>query len=321
MIIRKFKILADDSKINNKSNTFFLFLNIVNFTLFLIYPFYLLVTPKDSEYSIIKIIYNSYHFIVTCCLVYYCLMFIKLTDKFRNDLDKSYYYLYSLKPSSQKDLKRISSMMSKKNKNNNNTLNCQFYKQKKKQISYLCFANLLCTIVQVIFTILRNIFLKDNFLKNKSRTIPITNLGNFLYYSYLFISFFNVLVNFVCFYWFIRYQYIINKEKIPSTLIKQNTNYLDDNFIEKAAKNMNENHNNDVNRFLNSNKNLICDKMSNTTEGADKEESEEKGDLNIDNILQEKEDRKKKEEGIGEALLPVSKFIRKESGSEFSFND
>lgn len=323
MIIRKFKILAEDSTNNKNTNTFFVFLNVMNFILFWIFPFYLLSSGENSEYSIIKIIYHSYHFIVTCCLVYYCLMFIKLTNKFRTDLDKSYYYLYSLKPSSQKDIQRLSLMMSKldlkENKNKNNTLYCQFYNQKKKQISYLCFANLLCTIVQISFTILRNVVLKNHFLKHKGRTIPKTTLGDILYYFYLFVSFFNVLVNFVCFYWFIRHQYIINKENAPSTLIKENSNYLDEKFIERTTKNMKENHNTDVNEFLNSNKNYINDKGSNITEGAEKEESEEKGDIIIDNILEEKDDSKRNEEDIGDALLRESKPNRKGSGSDFSY--
>ena len=122
-----------------------------------------------------------------------------------------------------------------------------FIIRKKKQIRYLYVVNLFCAVIEICFTILRNFILNNHYLDNNYKTIPKSKstTGNFIYYIYLIVCFLNVSVNYLCFYFYIRYQYNKNSQPYMRTPGK---NLLDDDYINEESNKKSSN--SDVNAFL-----------------------------------------------------------------------
>ena len=120
-----------------------------------------------------------------------------------------------------------------------------FYHKKKKQIRYLYVVNLFCAFVEICFTIIRNFILNNHYLDNDYKTIPNSTTGDIIYYIYLVVSFLNVSVNYLCFYFYIRFQYNKNSQPYIRTPGK---NLLDDDYINEESNKKSSN--SDVNAFL-----------------------------------------------------------------------
>ena len=124
----------------------------------------------------------------------------------------------------------------------------EFYRKKKKQISYLYSVNLFCAFIEICFTITRNFIIHEQYLDDDYKTIPKTTGGDIIYYIYLIVCFCNVSVNYLCFYYYIRHQY--SYSKIPKKFIRApEKKILDNNFIEEV-ENTKKSNNPDVNKFL-----------------------------------------------------------------------
>jgi uncharacterized membrane protein len=109
----------------------------------------------------------------------------------------------------------------------------RFYHIKRKQNKCLYIINLICSIIEFIFTIIRFFILDKDFLKHKTKIVPITFASEIIYYIYIFICLVNVSVIFFCFYFYIRRQYSRDTKvfkKRPSKKI------LDEAFIEEQIK-------------------------------------------------------------------------------------
>ena len=276
LIIRKFRILAKEPKTFFDKNGFFIILNVLNVLIFCIYPFYLNIFKGHHLY--VKLFYRIFHAITTCILSYYCCFFIKLTAKYKENYINSYYFFYEAKISENDnndnnenndnndnndntDTNIESNNNNDKDKENNDETDKsktkskilkkdkkgeEFYRKKKKQISYLYIVNLFCAFFEICFTILRNFILHNHYVDDDYRTIPNTTGGDILYYIYLMVCICNVSVNYLCFYYSIRHQYSKNPKKYKKDPKKK---ILDVNFIKKE-ENIKNSNNPDVNKFL-----------------------------------------------------------------------
>ena len=267
LIIRKFNISAHESNDCLTKNCIFIILNFFNLIIFLIYPLYL--SLFKGHHSFIKLFYRIFHAVTTCILSYYCCYFVKLTAERKDNYYSSDYFFYkesiSNNETNDKNIKKDTSNNENnkdknKNTNKNNNDNIKnnnqpiiskskeeevFYLKKKKQMTYLYSVNLLCAFVEICFTITRNFILNEHYIENDYKTLPKTTTGDILYYIYLIICFFNVSVNYLCFYYFIRHQYSYrpNIEKKPEKKV------IDNNFL-KIQENLENSGNDELNNFL-----------------------------------------------------------------------
>ena len=108
-----------------------------------------------------------------------------------------------------------------------------FYHIKRRQNKCLYLINLICSIIELCFTLIRFFILKDDFLEHKYKILPLTIPTEILYYFYLLVCLVNVSVIFFCFYYYIRRQYSID----PTVFKKRASNkIIDDAFIEEQKK-------------------------------------------------------------------------------------
>ena len=131
-----------------------------------------------------------------------------------------------------------------------------FYLIKKKQLSLLYLANIICSFLEFIF----DIFL--NFLDSDKSYFYLIN------YIYDFLFFIHNSIIFISFYWIIRRQYSSKPEKYLKKNENKTEKLIDDQFIEGEANSI-EIENKRITRYLNSDKNVIR-KIS--TESSDSEE-------------------------------------------------
>lgn len=286
LIVRKFIILLNQSDEFCKRNGIFLSLNLLNLIIFIVFPIYFRF--NDNGHLIFRVIYRIFHVFVNLLLAYYCTIFIKVIEKYKNDEDKSYFYLYS-NEGSPDIVRRFSSYFSLDKEVEDDTkkgIDSIFYSKKKKQITYLCITNLLCSFGQITFTILRNFVLNDNFIDKKNKTIPSEIKGNILYLIYLIICFLDVMVNFVCFFWIIRHQYITFPDE-SSTNNDRPTHYLDEEFIHQENRNLKRSKKSDAEEYISSENNK-SNENQNSNINTESEETE--------NVNQESDGSKQQED-------------------------
>ncbi len=156
LIIRKFQILSSQNEGFFNHNILFIFLNILNIILFFVFPIFLSFEFNDNKHLIFRVIYRIFHVFVSLLLAHYCIIFNKMIKNYKNDEDKSYFYLYSNEGDSEV-IKRFSNFLSFNNEDDNNNKNDKkekqksnsantnsiFYTKKKRQILYLCILNLI----------------------------------------------------------------------------------------------------------------------------------------------------------------------------------
>ena len=238
LIIRKFIILATDSKTFYEKNIIFILLNSLNVIIFSIYPIYL--KSFKGHHLYVKLFYRIFHAITTFILTYYCCFFVKLSA---NISQKSDYLLYKSNITNTKKKEK-----DEENKKDEEKIEGEgeiFYKKKSKQITYLYSVNLLCAFIEICFSLTRNFIIDESFVKDEFRTIPQTFFTNIIYYIYLFICFINVGVNYMCFYYTIRHQYS-EKPKIEK---KPGIKIIDIGYIEQQK---NKENSDDIKQFLDS---------------------------------------------------------------------
>jgi len=183
------------------------------------------------DYNYIFCSYYCLELIASITLTIYCCKFLNIIKKKLNDKKRAKIKL-SDNPESEK--KSFAERNISVIKNNNmliynfvsNTENELFYIFKKKQLTILYLANIICTIlesgcqVSLIF-------------------IESSEISQLLIYIYFFISLWHNIIIFLSFYWIIRGQYMrsINLLDIYKDDIDEN-GLIDDNFIEEEVINI-----------------------------------------------------------------------------------
>ena len=254
LLIKKFSNLIKDMKSIFKNNIFFISLNIINMTIFVIYIIFMITKEKDI--FAINLIYKIFYFISTCLLSYICMFMNRLITKHKLEYLENYNNFFdpnilNIDNNGLSDLGSLIDDGSKednsKNKThenkdiNSNTDNQSesyqkgevFYHIRKKQNRCLYIINLLCSSIELIFTIIRFFIIHEDFVDDIYRIIPLTLKSEIFFYFYIFICFVNVSVIFFCFYYYIRRQYSRDTKvykKRPSKKL------FDDAFIEEQKK-------------------------------------------------------------------------------------
>ena len=200
---------------------------------------------------------NIFYFLLEICssfvLAYHCSIFLGFINK--NQLDKN------------KEEKNISNDKNNDKKPEDKRKNGEdffginmigdglFYLIKKKQLSLLFLANIICSFLEFIFDIILN------FLDSDKSYFYLIN------YIYYFLFFFHNSIIFISFYWIVRRQYSSKPEKYLKKNKKKEEKLIDDQFIEGEANSI-EIENKRITRYLNSDKN-INRKISSESSGSE----------------------------------------------------
>ena len=255
-LIKKFSNLIKDMNSLFKNNIFFISINVINLIIFILYIIFMITSEKDIY--VINLIYKLFYFISTCLLSYICIFMNRLITKHKLEYLENYNNLFDLDAlnidnNEQPDLGKIINDESKKDndkshsreeKDINSTKEAQsegknkqkgevFYHIKKKQNRCLYIINLLCSSLQLIFSIIRFFVIHEDFLEDIYKIVPLTLLSEILFYFYIIICLINISVIFYCFYYYIRRQYSRNTKVFKK---KPSRKILDDAFIEEQKK-------------------------------------------------------------------------------------
>ena len=255
LLIKKFSILIKDIKSIFKKNIFFILLNIINLIIFILYIIF--IAKSNENTFIINLVYKIFYLFSVCILSYIGIFLNRLISQHKREYIENYNSMFDPGQLSidSKEISGLGSIISDGSQPNNNIVSSsnsknkdinnlnydtekkkkgeRFYHIKRKQNKCLYIINLICSIIEFIFTIIRFFILDKDFLKHKTKIVPITFTSEIIYYIYIFICLVNVSVIFFCFYFYIRRQYSRDTKvfkKRPSKKI------LDEAFIEEQIK-------------------------------------------------------------------------------------
>ena len=253
LLIKKFSNLIKEMKSIFKNNIFFILVNVINTIIIVLYIVFMII-PENNIY-VINLLYKIFYFSSTCILSYSCIFMNSLISKHKQEFIDNYdsffdpNLLLNIDNTDMSDLGSIVNLTNDGVKSNSDKSNAigndseskidrerkgeQFYHIKKKQNRCLYIINLLCSSIELSFTIIRYFILHDDFLEDKFKIIPLTLVSEIFFYVYIFICFVNVSVIFFCFYYYIRRQYSRDPKvfkKRPSKKI------IDEAFIEEQKR-------------------------------------------------------------------------------------
>ena len=224
---------------------------IINAIYFVIYN-----VSKILKSSLNLFYLNIFYYLLEICssflLAYHCCIFLGFINN--NQLDKN------------KEEKNNDTKPEEKSDDNNMIGDGLFYLIKKKQLSLLYLANIICSFLEFIFDIILN------FLDSDKSFFYLMN------YIYDFLFFIHNSIIFISFYWIIRRQYSSKPEKYLKKNQENTEKLIDDQFIEGEANSF-EVENKRITRYLNSDKNLIrkiSTESSESEEGISSKKSSEK---------------------------------------------
>ena len=232
-LIKKFSNLIKDVMSIFKKSILFILINIINLILIIVYIIYM-VKAEENIY-IINLVFKIFYFITACLLGYICIFMNRLITKHKLENLENYNNLFEpyLLNVDNSDLGSLSSDGNNENQKENNQKEEVFYNIKKKQNRCLFIINLLCSSLELIFTIIRFFVMNEDFLKDIYRIVPLTFHSEILFYFFILICFINISVIFFSFYYFIRRQYSRNPKVFKRRLSKK---LFDDEFVEEQKK-------------------------------------------------------------------------------------
>lgn len=264
LLIKKFSNLFKDMKSIFKKNIFFILLNIINLSIFILYIVFMI--KSHEKIYIINIAYKIFYLISVCILSFICIFTNKIISQHKKEYIENYnnffdpnllniennelnelgsidydndvdYNIGSSSNSNNKDINNQDNEKAKKQKGE------RFYHIKRKQNKCLFLINLICSIIELAFTFIRFFVLDKEFLNHKYKIIAITFRSEIIFYVYILICIINISVIFFCFYFYIRRQYSADTKVFKKHPSKQ---IIDDDFIEEQKmqeddNDMNEN--------------------------------------------------------------------------------
>ena len=264
LLIKKFSNLFKDMKSIFKKNIFFILLNIINLSIFILYIVFMI--KSHEKIYIINLSYKIFYLISVCILSFICIFTNKIISQHKKEYIENYnnffdpnllniennelnelgsidydndvdYNIGSSSNSNNKDINNQENNKAKKQKGE------RFYHIKRKQNKCLFLINLICSIIELAFTFIRFFVLDKEFLNHKYKIIAITFRSEIIFYVYILICIINISVIFFCFYFYIRRQYSADTKVFKKHPSKQ---IIDDDFIEEQKmkeddNDMNEN--------------------------------------------------------------------------------
>jgi len=264
LLIKKFSNLFKDMKSIFKKNIFFILLNIINLSIFILYIVFMI--KSHEKIYIINLSYKIFYLISVCILSFICIFTNKIISQHKKEYIENYnnffdpnllniennelnelgsidydndvdYNIGSSSNSNNKDINNQENEKAKKQKGE------RFYHIKRKQNKCLFLINLICSIIELAFTFIRFFVLDKEFLNHKYKIIAITFRSEIIFYVYILICIINISVIFFCFYFYIRRQYSADTKVFKKHPSKQ---IIDDDFIEEQKmqeddNDMNEN--------------------------------------------------------------------------------
>ena len=264
LLIKKFSNLFKDMKSIFKKNIFFILLNIINLSIFILYIIFMI--KSHEKIYIINLSYKIFYLISVCILSFICIFTNKVISQHKKEYIENYnnffdpnllniennelnelgsidydndvdYNIGSSSNSNNKDINNQENEKAKKQKGE------RFYHIKRKQNKCLFLINLICSIIELVFTFIRFFVLDKEFLNHKYKIIAITFRSEIIFYVYILICIINISVIFFCFYFYIRRQYSADTKVFKKHPSKQ---IIDDDFIEEQKmqeddNDMNEN--------------------------------------------------------------------------------
>jgi len=264
LLIKKFSNLFKDMKSIFKKNIFFILLNIINLSIFILYIVFMI--KSHEKIYIINLSYKIFYLISVCILSFICIFTNKIISQHKKEYIENYNNFFdpNLLNIENNELNELGSIdydndvdynigssSNSNNKDSNNQENEKakkqkgerFYHIKRKQNKCLFLINLICSIIELAFTFIRFFVLDKEFLNHKYKIIAITFRSEIIFYVYILICIINISVIFFCFYFYIRRQYSADTKVFKKHPSKQ---IIDDDFIEEQKmqeddNDMNEN--------------------------------------------------------------------------------
>ena len=252
LLIKKFSNLIKDMKSIFKKNIFFILLNIINLGFFILYIVFMI--KSHEKIFIINIVYKIFYLISVCILSFICIFMNKLISQHKKEYIENYNNFFdpNVLNTENKELNELGSIdfdnefgyfnLGSSSNSNNKDINNQenekakkqkgerFYHIKRKQNICLFLINLICSIIELIFTLIRFFVLNKEFLNHKYKIIAITFRSEIIFYVYILICLINIIVIFFCFYFYIRRQYSYDTKVFKKHTSKK---IIDDDFIEE----------------------------------------------------------------------------------------
>ena len=229
-IIRKFNILLKNPMKFFKKNKTFVFLNIINFFLFIYYIVLLFIKDSfDYNYSVI-LLHSFFSLFCSCILVIYSCSLINKIKRFITSEKKTFQIVIDSPNEKNEEL-----LLNKDNQESNNDQEFIFYCKREKQIKPLYKINFICTFLEFSFVLSVRFVSGIDFQKVSYKLIPESIMSHIIYYSFIFICIINTFTNFFCFFWRIKRQYQINPE------IKNK--FMTNKYLRKQKKEIDENKN------------------------------------------------------------------------------
>ena len=191
VIQRMILIIKDIQEIKELSNNlFFILINIFNTFIFILFQISFYFHFSQIKKRFFENIYRIYSIIINLFLLYNGIKLIKLIDN--NNYKKN---------KNKKSIKHNSILSI--------TLIGNYDKIKKSQIYMLITFNIIFSILQFSFNLIKNFILINEFSIDKNDMIinPITNITIYLFYFYLLICILNIFINYITFFWCIHEQY------------------------------------------------------------------------------------------------------------------
>lgn len=225
--IRKILDMIGTNKI--KENFIFSLLTVINFVIFTFYLLSLLEIILNEFYSYFQSLIRIFYFITVIILTFLCRSLIK---KIRLVEKSNEAHIHAKRVSSSTTYSHNSNIFVSF-KNND----WMFFLIRERQVHPLYILNLICSSCQMIFILCKHFILNGFFEKQIYVVKTQKREASIIYYIYILFCFLNVLVNYFCFYWVVRDQYIIDKDDkdpkkkklLDNTTIKRiTTNNLDD---------------------------------------------------------------------------------------------
>ena len=193
VVQRMILIIKDiEDIIQLSNNLFFILINIFNAFIFILFQISFHLHFSHTKKRFFENIYRIYSIIINLFLLYYGIKLIKLIDNNESNKNKN---------------------IKKKSIKHNSILsitiipNCD--EIKKSQIHMLITFNVIFSILQFSFNLIKNFILINEFSTDNKDMItnPISNIAIYLFYFYLLICILNIFINFITFFWCIREQY------------------------------------------------------------------------------------------------------------------
>lgn len=307
LIIRKFIMLLNHPIKKYSKNVLFVFINLINSFIFIIY-FVILLINSSNEYNYSIILLHTFISLISCFFlsIYSRSLYHKIRKINNNEKN-------SFQITDSQDIKN-EKLLIEQNSTVNEDNDFLFKFMKEKQIKPLYKINLFCAFFEFILILSIHFIPNVTFEKYSHKVEPLTIVSIVFYYLFILVCLINTLINFFCFYWKIKKEY---KKKLNTKKrgLQINNEYLgrQRQNIQFETKNENESDENSDNKSLS-----VTSYEDLSDENSDNKSTGKSPEDNI--IIKSNENIFEKNENLINKENVIRESIPKDLDSQFGIN-